>query len=127
MVLRPLDSRNRGLILVLPRVSRTIPTPTTDIFLHSRSNSSCSITLQGFLLSLGVYGNAPGESLRASPEIVEHRPQDEAGFDADDQMQDFLDLESWCVSQYVSPQVIAGPLDSESGSFEGQIVIITSE
>ena len=74
-----------------------------------------------------MYGNAPGESLRASPEIIEHRPQDEAGFEGDDQMQDFLDLESQCVSQCVSPQVIAGPLDSESGSSEGQIVIVTSE
>ena len=111
----------------LPRVSRTIPVPTTDTLLHSRSNSSRSITPQGFLLSLGMYGNAPGESLRASPEIVEHRPQDEAGFEGDDQMQDFLDLESRCVSQCVSPQVIAGPLDSESASLEGHVVIVTSE
>ena len=74
-----------------------------------------------------MYRNAPGESLRASPEIIEHCPQDKAGFEGNDQMQDFLDLESWCMSQCVSPQVIAGPLDSESGLFEGQIVIVTSE
>ena len=103
MVLRPLDSRNRGLILVLPQVSRTIPAPTTDIFLHLHLNLSHSITLQGFLLSLGMYGNAPGESLRASPEIIKHCPQDKAGFEGNDQMQDFLDLESWYVSQCMSP------------------------